>query len=195
MTQLKTFFAKYKFIFISILLITFYLILKNIFWPMQKNISVLIQQQNGRIFDLNTLANINKEKQLIFDQIKFREGNELFHDNTGYLRFKNDFFMHVSTQIIVLKEANYLFRIKSDDGFRLKINNQLVCEQTQGQVFATTNCTYPLKLGEYLLELDYFQGYGNLGLEMTYEAEGAAEYYIGKNSNNMAFKLPNLIKQ
>jgi len=189
MKKLNIFFGTYKVAIISIIAIAAYLLLKNIFWPMQKNITVHIQQQNNKILNLNTQQNTRNEKQFVFDKVNFREDNELFHDNTGYLGFENDFFIQLSTRINVLKEENYLFRVTSDDGFRLKIDNSIVCEHIEGRVFAKTECPYQLRPGTHLLELYYYQGFGKMGLKLTYQSDSSEEYMVGQNSTSMTFHL------
>lgn len=189
MKKLKTLYRKYKAAAISILAVAAYLLLKNIFWPMQKNITVLIQQQHDKIINLNTQQNTSNEKQFVFDKLNFREDDELIHENTGYLGFKNNFFMQLSTKINVFKQANYLFRVSSDDGFRLKIDNSIVCEHIEGRMFSTTECPCQLRPGEHVLELYYYQGPAKMGLKLTYQADGSDEYMVGQNSALMTFHL------
>jgi len=182
-------FGKYKIAVVSIFSIVAYFLIKSIFWPMQKNITVLIQQQQNDILNLDTPTNSTKEKHLVFDQVNFRKDSELFHDNTGYLHFKHNFFMHISTGIRVLKEANYIFRVASDDGFRLKINDAIVCEHIGGRSFSVTECHYKLIQGKHLLQLNYYQGPDKLGLKLTYQTNNAKEYFVGENSDVMKFHV------
>jgi TPR repeat protein len=198
MPNFSLFFKNNKIVFFSILAIFVYLILKSLFWPMQKNITVLIQQQQGRIFNLDTSKDIIKQQTLIFDTINFRQDKTLFHNNTGNLDFENDFFMNLSTTIRVLKKSNYLFRIKSDDGFRLLIDNAVVCEHIEGREFSTSECFYPLDIEEYSLNLEYYQGYGGMGLQLSYQEVNGyenSEFLVGIDSNKVTFHLSKIISK
>jgi len=178
-------------IFFSLLLIAFYLGLKNLFWPMQKPIEVTVLKQDGAIIDLNTPGKTIDKKQFSFDKLSFPKGSELFHQNTGFLGYKESFFLQAKTQINVIQEGNYTFVVNSDDGFKLKLNDQTICQHIAGRAMQSSSCSIHLSKGKQLFDLKYFQGFGNLGLEVTYELESQPAYLIGTDSNYLKFHTVN----
>jgi|GEM_PF-2477895 len=179
-------FEKHKYLILFIF-IAIYLSLKSLFWPMQKNIQVTVLQQQGHITDLYTPGKIIDQKKFNFDKLSFPLGEELFHQNTGYLGYTEDFFIHAKTQIDVLQAGNYTFTINSDDGFLLKLNNNPICEHSNGRAMETSTCSVHLEKGKQLFDLTYFQGYGSLGLKVSYKLDSHPSYVIGMDSNFMTF--------
>jgi len=162
---------------------------KYLFLPLQKNIEITILKPDGPIIDLNTPSKIIKQKNFSFDKLSFPQGDELFHQNIGFLGYKENFFLYAKTEINVLQEGNYTFIVNSDDGFILKLNDIAICEHTTDRSMESTSCRVHLSKGKQLFDLKYFQGFGELGLEVTYEFESQPSYLIGADSNFLTFQV------
>jgi hypothetical protein len=157
------------FFFLCVVLIGFALLLKTYHKPIQQNISVKVLQQQGHLENLHTSKNIRSSSHFNVDNIHFPHGNELYHNNTGSLGYKTDFFITLQTRFDVKKTTTLQFIIESDDGFQLKINNQVVCEFIQGREMQATRCNrIKLEQGIHELSLNYYQGFGQLGLIAKY---------------------------
>lgn len=174
----------------AIILIAIYLALKAYFWPMQKNIDVTILKPNQSIQDLNHFGKIIDQKQFAFDHLSFPLGEELFHQNTGYLGYRQDFLLHARTELNVLQEGNYTFIVDSDDGFSLTLNQQPICEHIDGRAMQSSVCEVFLSKGKQFFELKYFQGFGKLGLRVSYETESEQNFVVGKDSAFITFTSP-----
>ncbi len=188
MKKSKQLFNEYKIILFFTLAILVYLGIKTLFWPRHQPIITNIYQQKNQIFNLDTPRQIIKQQQYFFDKIYFPQGNELFHENVGHMYYKENFFINLNTLMKVSASANFLFRIRSDDGFRLKIDNKLICESISEKAISTIDCRTKLSKGDHVIALSYFQGYGSLGLTLWYQAEAGKQYIVGENSAITSFK-------
>ncbi|MCX7820158.1 MAG: PA14 domain-containing protein [Brevinematales bacterium] len=156
-----------------------------------KPIKMTILKQNGTIETLDTPKNIDFENNFYIKTINFPQNMELKHKNFGKLGFSGNFFITFKTKIYVKQEAYYVFEIISDDGFRLKLNNQTAGELTSNRPFSSSEIFIHLKKGTYNLELEYFQGYGPCGIIAYYRnSDKTKKYLLGKNSRYFTFKTP-----
>jgi len=153
------------------------------------NVEMTILKNKNSIINIDTTRDISFEQKLSIDKIDFEQGQELRHASLGKLGFTNDFFIEFKTKMIVKQDNNYKFIINSDDGFRLKINNDLISEFKGDRPFAPTEKDIFLKAGTYNLSLTYFQGFGQLGLKAYYQvADANTKFFIGQSSGFMSFK-------
>jgi hypothetical protein len=188
----------YSFVFI----IAIFLIVKTYTYPSNKNstidVDVYIQKNNiKQLFDENlflkeSLIQLKQTKNTIHfsvDSINFPQENELFHHKTGFLGLKKDFFMQLKTSFMIQKSYIFQFSIRSDDGFVLRIDNKIICKHLQPREMKQTLCAnIKLDKGEHKLVLDYFQGYGQMGLMASYKIQtNNLSYYIGNSSEKVTF--------
>ncbi len=158
---------------------------------LNKNIKMQILKQNGNIETLDTPKNIDFENNFYIKTINFSHGMELSHKNFGKLGFSGNFFINFKTTIYVKREGYYVIEIISDDGFRLKLNNEVAGELTSNRPFSSSEIFVHLKKGTYHLELEYFQGYGPCGIIVYYRhSDKTKKYLLGKNSKYLKFKNP-----
>jgi len=173
----------------------FYIVQTNHFitplFRFNKPIKMTILKQNGVIETLDTPKNIDFENNFYIKTINFPQGMELSHKNFGKLGFSGNFFINFNTKVYVKKDGYYVFEIISDDGFRLKLNNEIAGELTSNRPFSSSEVFVHLKKGTYNLELEYFQGYGPCGVVVYYRhSDGKKKYLLGKNSKYFSFKNP-----
>jgi len=178
---------KYK-VGLLIVFILVYLGLKHFFWPMHKSIHVTVLKPNTAIVNLNSYGKIIDKKQFDFDKLSFPSGQELFHQNTGFLGYKEDFLIQAKTEINVLKPGKYIFVVDSDDGFSLKLNQEPICEHINVRPMQSSTCEVQLTKGKQNFELKYFQGHGKLGLKVSYKLESQASFLVGTDSQFMTFQ-------
>lgn len=140
---------------------------------------------------ITTLTNArNTDFSLIFrvSRIDFPEGTELTHPDRGPLGFQNDFFLDIDTVMNIKKEGSYIFSVASDDGFQLLINENPIGEFVGNRPFTTNMFTVYLKEGPSPFRLNYFQGFGRLGLQVTYQYLGdSRSYWVGQDSSHIRF--------
>ena len=172
---------------ILVLLIAVFIAIKVIRIPISGEINLEILQQKGAILNLDSAKNISNTKRLSVPTINFVESRKLEHKNFGELGFSTNFFMNLRTKSEVLAEGNYTFYIASDDGFRFKIDDKIVCEHPENRGYKTNICHYYLKKKSYDFHVAYYQGGGPMGLTAKYKL-GAKIFFIGHDSKYMKFK-------
>jgi len=143
--------------------------LKTLSSPIQQTIRVKLFQQTEQLKNFMAIKNTRPSIQFSVNNIHFPEGSELYHSNTGFLNYKEDFFLSLHSRFKLKKSVSIRFIIESDDGFQLRINNTIVCKFDQPRSMLNTVCeNIQLQQGIHTLSLDYFQGYGRLGLIAKY---------------------------
>jgi len=156
-----------------------------------KPIKLTITKQNGNIVDIDTPVNVDFENFLKINVINFPQNYTLTHKNFGSLGFSGNFFLRFNTKMIVKKEGYYVFYVASDDGFRLKINNNIAGEFTLNRPFSTSEVFVELKKGVYYFDLFYFQGFGPCGIVVHYKPfEVEKKFLLGQNSSYIKFYYP-----
>ncbi len=124
-----------------------------------------------------------------FSRIEFPEGESLSHPDRGDLGYSADFFLDFSVRMRVLREGYYLFGVASDDGFRLSFGTNLVGEFVSNRPFTTNRYRVYLKTGAYDYRLNYYQGFGRLGLAAFYQTPDASRPLpVGRNSRDVRFE-------
>ncbi len=188
----------YSFVFI----IAVFLMVKTYMYSSDRSstidVNVYVQKNNiKQLFDENDIFKENytqlkqTKKNIYFtvDSINFPQENELFHHKTGFLGLKKDFFMQLKSSFMIQKSYIFQFSIRSDDGFVLRIDNKIICKHLQPREMKKTLCAnIKLDQGEHKLVLDYFQGYGQMGLIASYNIQtDNLSYYIGNSSEEVYF--------
>lgn len=185
---------RYKFYFL-VLFIAFFMLIKIYSTPLQQTVKVSLLKQNGQIKNLSTVKNIKKVIHFTIEGIEFPENDQLYYKNTGNLGYKEDFFLILESTMDVKKSDNYQFTVTSDDGFQLKIDNKIVCEYSAVRGMKETFCQQlKISQGQHKLRLEYFQGYGRLGLIAEYalydkklKTTNQEKRLIGQNSPFLHF--------
>jgi len=182
-------------IFLAIVLILFLIIIIKMIPPipitMGKNIKMSILKQNGTITNIDTQRNISSKMEMWINTINFNDGQELIHKDLGPLGYNSYFFLDFDFNIKVKIPGYYDFIIYSDDGFRLFINSNVVCEYISDRPISNTTGQIFLDRGIYKVYLTYFQGYGLLGLRAYYHPVNSKYMYLfGKNSKYIEFLKP-----
>ncbi|MGY0217397.1 tandem-95 repeat protein [Endozoicomonadaceae bacterium StTr2] len=100
------------------------------------------------------------------------------NDITGHADMSDQTFALKMTGYIRLSAGTHDFNVASDDGFRLKINNETVTEFTAPRGVATSsgNFTAPQD-GLYEVELIYWQGNGGADLDITSSTAEPFQFY------------------
>ncbi|GAB3721946.1 family 16 glycoside hydrolase [Nocardiopsis nanhaiensis] len=84
----------------------------------------------------------------------------------------NNFMAHVFGHIHVTEDGTYDFRITSDDGSRLSINDEEIIENDQRQPPTAADGSVELTEGAHALWIDYFQGAHDKALHLEWSPPG-----------------------
>ena len=179
--------AEYYFLIFT-LLIGIFLIFKMFAFPTNGVLHVTISQNKKGLSVLDTKRDISSTKIIRVDTVNFLQGRMLEHPQIGKLGSSTNFFMDIKTQMSVDKKGSYQFDITSDDGFRMKLNDKIVCEHPGNRPMQTTTCKVLLEAERYQFNLSYFQGGGPMGLKASNQVQGKKRYLIGVNSKEISFK-------
>jgi len=182
----KTFIFLYMVVCVAI-----FIFLKTIHFDKEQNISISILQNSKKIISLDQPKSISFKKDSSVKYLFFPPGKNLYNKSIGYTGFTTNFFVKAEVNSIVKRGGLYHFVIYSDDGFRLSIDKKTVCQYLGDRPYLKTECSYFLKKGKHDLKIDYFQGYGPLGLKAGYSFDGKKYFLIGKDSRYIIFKGKN----
>jgi hypothetical protein len=172
-----------------VIFIAIFLIFKNITFPTNGVLSVVISQNKNGISKLDIKREITTRKKISLNSVDFETGRMLEHHEIGKLGNTKNFFMDIKTEMTVKTTGKYILSIASDDGFRMKIDKKTVCEHPGNRPMKTTTCRVVFQKGTHLLQLSYFQGGGPMGLKAYYQkADSDKKIFIGKNSSDIIFK-------
>ena len=119
------------------------------------------------------------------------DGNVIDTGIANYFLAKFSGFLKITTA------GNYTFYVKSDDGFRLRINNELAAQHTGTRGFEETSGSYKFpSSGTYSIELTYFDASGGQGLELRWDPPDSGKAIIPKSAygegGSYIFQQPNL---
>lgn len=90
----------------------------------------------------------------------------------------NEFALLYTGALHISKEGAYTFRLNSNDGSKLFIDEQLVIDADGQHSFTGEQGTIDLKQGKHSFRLEYFQAGGGKGLELLYEGPGIEKQVI-----------------
>ncbi len=148
-----------------------------------------IVKQKGTVSTIDTPTNVDFSRIYYVNTIDFPPGSVLWHPDIGSFGYSGDFFLFFNADMEVMKEGVYILTIASDDGFRLKLNGNLIGEWISNRSFASNQYRVILARGFYRIDLSYFQAYGPLGLTAEYRyLDGPDSYFFGRNSEYLHFK-------
>ena len=174
-----------------VLFIAVFVLYKTVSLPYSGNIKITISKQKGAISTIDTIRNITNKHSINIKYLVFENSNSLRHKHFGNLGFSENFFIDANVEMDVLKSADYDFEVKSDDGFRLKIDNKIVCQFLKNRPYRKTKCSIRLLKGLHSFYIEYFQGGGPLGLHVRYGVKGEKLQDLGENSKYIIFKEQN----
>ena len=128
-----------------------------------------------------------KTETLLFSQLYFPNSNILKNNLYGNLVYRSNFFIDFTSNFYLDKDSEIKFEIYSDDGFRLKIDGKKVAEFIKDRPYKKSEGKIFLKKGKHQFTLNYFQGYGNLGLGVWYIIDNKKTIF-GKDSKILHFE-------
>jgi hypothetical protein len=172
---------------IIVVVIGLMLIIKTVKFPVDGTVNVAIMQHTGPIHSIDSHKKVGVTKHVIVDSINFLESSVLEHPSLGNLGFSKNFFIEAKTVMRIEEKGEYQFTVHSDDGFRLLINNQKVCEFSKPRKMLRTVCRSKLEKGSHNLKLIYFQAGGQMGLKAEYRL-GNVHSFIGVNTDVARFE-------
>lgn len=153
------------------------------------DIAMTITQNKEGIQTIDTRRDASVTQTMQLQRIDFPQTRLLENDQYGKLGFSSNFFLDFDVAMQVAKAGTYYFMVSSDDGFRLKIDGKSVCEHPGDRPMQETGCRVVLEQGRHLFALNYFQGGGPMGLQVTYrEAGGGKARYVGEDSDAITFE-------
>lgn len=91
----------------------------------------------------------------------------------GFVEDNDTFAMVFTKPVAVSASGNYTFKVSSDDGSRLYINDVLVVDHDGLHGFEAKEGTIFLAAGSYDLRVEYFEQFGGQGLFVEYKTEGS----------------------
>ena len=103
--------------------------------------------------------------------------------DTGY---RQNFFVDFQTNFTLRKDRKVDFIIQSDDGFNLIIDNVNKMSFKGNRPIGKSSTTLVLKKGKHHLKLEYYQGYGDLGVKAEYRVD-KRRYIVGDSSDFLIF--------
>lgn len=183
---MKYFTKSHIFLYI-VVAIAIFVLYKTISLPYHGVIDIVISKQNGVIKSVDTARKIGKTHKMSVDRLYFPKARHLSHKRFGMLGFKENFFIKARVDMQVHESGVYHFMVASDDGFRLKIGDELVCEHPGNRPFQKNNCKVKLTQGKHHFDLDYFQGGGPLGLHVKYALNTQSLRDVGEDSTSITF--------
>jgi cytochrome c len=105
--------------------------------------------------------------------------NEQFVNVTGFEQYM---YAEFRGQINIEEEGNYVFRIVSDDGSRLYINNKEIANNDGLHGAQARDGEIILKKGKHDIRLPYYQGAGGMFLSLQWAKYGDNKFSIIPNS-------------
>ncbi|HYG37411.1 MAG TPA: PA14 domain-containing protein [Cytophagales bacterium] len=104
--------------------------------------------------------------------------NALHADDNGFGELKNNFAIHATGFINIKKETNIVFRLVSDDGALLFIDDKLIVDNGGSHPMEPKDGEIILKKGKHPFKIEYFQGEGGKGLSLQWLPYGAKEFTV-----------------
>ncbi len=175
--------------FSMVMAICIYAILDRIIPPSVKPVFDLVMSKNATgITDIRQQRDIQLVKKISVDRIDLADKSRFRHAKIGDIGFGNDFFVDITSSFTVKQAGEYIFYLGSDDGFIFAIDGKELCSWANDRPLSKTPCKMNLNVGEHTFVLNYFQGYGNAGLIMSYAyAKDGEQYIAGTNSKYIEF--------
>ena len=173
-----------------VLAIGVFLLLKTVRFSLDDGkIAMTITKNRGGVSTLDIPRKPESVQKLPVREIDFPQGRMLESPQYGKLGYTTNFFLDFRVDAEVKKAGLYRFEIRSDDGFRLKIDGRTVCQHPGNRPMSVTACDVRLRPGRIRLDLSYFQGGGPLGLEARVRAPGGKKsFFIGEDTDHIVYR-------
>ncbi|RLA68217.1 MAG: hypothetical protein DRQ78_01740 [Epsilonproteobacteria bacterium] len=140
-----------------------------------------IRHIDAKHFDTNI-------KTFYIDTIDFLNAKEFIHRSLGKLNYYSNFFTEIEGLFNVKIAGDYDIKIASDDGYRLFIDGKKVSEFKTGRPMKSNIYKIYLAKGMHNIKLYHYQGYGKVGLNISYKFVLEKKYKIfGINSKEIFF--------
>jgi cytochrome c len=131
--------------------------------------------------------NVYKFNELVADFPKIND--EMFPIFSGYINalhvpdgnfggLDENFVIHANGFITARQTINVVFRLVSDDGSRLYIDNKLVVDNGGNHGLDPRDGEMVLKAGKHPFRVEYFQGGGGKGLSLQWRTHDAKEFSV-----------------
>ena len=151
--------------------------------------TMVVSKNRISIVDIHQVRDIEMHKTVMIDRINLADKSRFRHPKLGDLGYNGDFFADIEAPFSVKVAGDYTFYVSSDDGFILSVDNQKLCEWTHDRPLSTSTCHVKLSAGSHNFTLNYFQGYGNAGLIMSYANTSSGKQYLaGDDSKFIEFQ-------
>ncbi len=153
------------------------------------NIKMTITQNSVGIETLDSPRKAITTKNLELQTISFLESRMLENSQYGKLGYSSNFFLDLTVDLEIKESAMYDLAVISDDGFRLKIDGNTVCEFPTNRPMQSTKCTAWLESATHTMQLSYFQGGGPLGLQVLIKHPDESSFEpIGEDTDYITYK-------
>ncbi|PRX49371.1 glucose/arabinose dehydrogenase [Prauserella shujinwangii] len=96
--------------------------------------------------------------------------------------FESNFVSHAIANLNVPVDGTYTFRLTSDDGSRLYIDDQLVVDNDGLHAEEPKDGSVELTAGYHSLRIEYFEAGGEQVLQLAWRTPGAADFAVVPNS-------------
>ena len=104
--------------------------------------------------------------------------NALHSDENGFGGLKDNFIIHATGSLNMDKTTNVVFRLVSDDGSRLYIDNKLVIDNGGNHPMEAKDGELILKAGKHPFRIEYYNGSGGKGLSFQWRPYGAPAFAV-----------------
>ncbi|MDO1446606.1 PA14 domain-containing protein [Rhodocytophaga aerolata] len=104
--------------------------------------------------------------------------NALHINENDFGGLQENFTVHATGVLTMEKTTNVVFRLVSDDGSRLYINNKLVIDHGGNHGLDPKDGEMLLKAGKHPFRIEYFQGGGGKGLSLQWQPYGTKEFVV-----------------
>ena len=116
--------------------------------------------------DLNELADIDESPTPVYEGVI----PEIFAEAGDLKGLEDNFAIIVEGFLKITKDNNYTFRLSSDDGSRLTIDDQVVIDNDGLHGMGPKDGEIALKAGYHPFRVDYFQGRGGKGISLKWRS-------------------------
>jgi cytochrome c len=123
---------------------------------------------------INDLPEINDEMQ----PTASGKVNALHFPDEALNDLGDNVVVHATGMINLKQTTNVVFRIVSDDGSKLWIDNEMVADNGGNHPLAFRDAEMNLKAGKHTFRVEYFQGGGEKGLSLQWRPHGGKEFVV-----------------
>ena len=125
--------------------------------------------------DINGVLDSNSDRFIEERSIRNVDFRNLF--DAG-LPLKKKYTIRFNGTITINQSGVYWFRVESDDGAGLAIDNRIIVDANRIKGFSPEDGRIALDVGDYPIELRYFQGSGNAGIQLFWKEPGDKQWLL-----------------